>query len=156
MLREATVADVPQLFDVRCSVRENHMSIAQLAKAGITPESIGAMIEGGDYTTPVVEERGAIVAFAMAQLSTGYVFALFVRPECENRGLGTALLDHVELALRRRGIKLAWLATGAERAARAHGFYRARRWTATGTMPDGQIRFEKQLIAPAGPVPADG
>ena len=145
MIREATVADIPQLFEVRCSVRENHMSIAQLAKAGITPESIGAMVAGGDYTTPVVEDGGTIVAFAMAQISRGYVFAVFVRPEYESRGLGTALLGQVESMLRQQGVTRAWLATGGENGLRAHGFYRARGWTATGTMPDGQIRFEKPL-----------
>lgn len=121
------------------------MSVVQLARAGITPESVSAMISGGDYTAPLVELDGDVAAFGMAQLSSGYVFAVFVRPELEGRGFGTAILGWLESALRRRGLSQAWLSTGKEASMRAHGFYRSRGWMANGTLPDGQIRYEKVL-----------
>ncbi len=64
------------------------MSREQLAKAGITLESVKAMIEGGDYITKIAEEDGKAVAFCMAQVSEKYVFAVFVRPVHENKGYG--------------------------------------------------------------------
>lgn len=144
-IREATVGDVPELFELRCSVRENHMSRAQLAAVGITPESVAAMISGGDYVTPVAEADGRVVAFAMGRVSEAYVFAVFVRPEYEGRGFGGAVLASLERSLRERGVTRAWLATGHEAWLRAHGFYQARGWTAMGRREDGQMRYEKTL-----------
>lgn len=144
-IREATVSDVPGLFDVRCSVRENHMSRDQLARVGITLDSVSTMISGGDYAAPVIEEDGGLVAFAMAHLSEGYVFALFVRPDYENRGFGSALLDRMEATHKERGATRAWLSTGQNAGMRAHEFYRARGWIVEGSLPDGQIRYEKLL-----------
>ena len=144
-MREATIADVPKMFEVRCAVRENHMSVGQLTRAGITPESVSAMICGRDYTAPLIEIDGTVVAFGMAQLSSGYVFAVFVRPEFEGRGFGTAVLGWLESALRAGGASQAWLSTGGDTSMRAHGFYRARGWTASGLLSDGQMRYEKAL-----------
>ncbi|WP_256870556.1 hypothetical protein [Chromobacterium haemolyticum] len=39
-IRLAVRADIAALFDIRTSVRQNHLSIEQLAGLGITPETI--------------------------------------------------------------------------------------------------------------------
>jgi len=144
-IRDATPDDVETLFDIRCSVTENHMSREQLARANISNASLERMITGGDYITPVIEVDGRPVAFAMAQVSEGYLFALFVRPGYENIGLGRAALAAAEAGMRARGVGQAWLSTGRDESWRAHGFYRHFGWKHAGFMPDGQAKYEKEL-----------
>jgi GNAT superfamily N-acetyltransferase len=144
-LRPAWVHDVETLFDIRCSVRENHQSREELDGLGVTVESVGRMIASGDYVSTIAEVDGRPAGFTMAQISQGYVFACFVRPEFEGRGLGRALMEAAEDDLRRAGVKQAWLSTGSGPHLRAAGFYRHLGWKDDGFLADGQIRFTKEL-----------
>lgn len=144
-LRSATVGDVESLFDIRCSVTENHQSPEELATLGVTYASIKEMIESGDYVSTIAESDERPAGFTMAQISEGYVFACFVRPEFEGRGIGRALMDAAEEGLRRADVKQAWLSTGPEQDLRAAGFYRHLGWVDCGYLADGQIRFRKNL-----------
>lgn len=144
-LRSATVSDVETLFDIRCSVAENYQSREELATLNITVDSVETMIASGDYITLIAEKDGQSIGFTMAQISEGYVFACFVRPEFEGHGIGGALMAALEAGLRSAGVKRAWLSTGSEQAFRAIGFYRHLGWTDAGYLEDGQIRFTKVL-----------
>lgn len=144
-LRDANVEDVEDLFDIRCSVTENHQSREELASLGITVESVKEMVASGDYVTTITEVDGQAVGFSMAQISEGYVFACFVRAECHGQGVGGALMKAAEEGLRRAGVKEAWLSTGEEERFRAPGFYRYLGWVDSGYLDDGQIRFTKRL-----------
>lgn len=144
-LRAASVDDVETLFDIRCSVRENRQSRAELARIGVTPASVAALIAGGDYYSPVAEIDRTPIGFAMAQLSRGYLFALFVRPEFEARGAGGLLLAAVERRLAASGAARAWLTTGNDRSLRAVGFYRRQGWRENGPDEHGELRFVKDL-----------
>ena len=144
-IRKATPEDVATIFDVRCSVKENHLSLAEQAELDIMPATVVEMILGGDYLVPVALAGGEIVAFAMAQISEGYVFALFVRPEHERKGLGRVLMREVESGFMGHGVTDAWLCTGSEAGIRAPGFYRHLGWIESGIMEDGQLRFCKTL-----------
>ena len=144
-LRSATVDDVESLFDIRCSVTENHQSREELAILGVTVASIKEMIESGDYITTVAESDERPVGFTMAQISEGYIFACFVRPEFEGQGVGKALMDAAEEGLRKEDVKKAWLSTGPGQGLRAIGFYRHLGWGDSGYLEDGQIRFTKYL-----------
>ncbi len=145
-LRSASAIDAETLFDIRCSVVENYQSREELTSLGITTRSVAEMIEGRDYITTIAEEDGQPVGFSMAQLSEGYVFACFVRPEFEGKGYGRALMNTAEEGLRRGGVKEAWLSTGPGPELRAVGFYLHLGWYQDGHLDDGQIIFRKTLI----------
>lgn len=146
-IRPAIIEDVDTLFEIRCSVRENHMSREEMAALDITPATVKDMISGGDYIVPVAVMDGETVGFAMAQISECYLFALFVAPAHEGKGIGGKLLTCVEEKLRQHGVREAWLATDANEKVRAVGFYRHHGWHDDGLMEDGQLRFCKQLFA---------
>ena len=144
-LRSASASDAEMLFCIRCSVTENHQSREELASLGITGESVKEMIVSGDYVTTIADKDERPVGFTMAQISEGYVFACFVRPEFEGQGIGHALMDAAEEGLRKAGVKQAWLSTGPGQDLRAIGFYRYLGWADNGYLEDGQIRFAKTL-----------
>ncbi len=125
---------------------ENYQSREELASLGITIQSVKEMIEGRDYITTIAEEDGQPVGFSMAQISEGYVFACFVKPEFEGNGYGRALMDAAEEGLRRRGVQKAWLSTGPESELRVAGFYLHLGWYKDGCLDDGQVVFRKTLI----------
>ena len=143
-LRAATAADIPALFAVRTSVRENHLDLAQLAERGVTPASIAAALAGGGARAWVVEEARTVVAFSMADAEAGTVFALFVRPGAEGRGYGRALLQAAEEWLFAAGWATIWLHTGKEPHIRAHRLYRAAGWELVGPADHDDVRYEKR------------
>lgn len=87
-----------------------------------------------------------VVGFGMAQISQAYIFALFVDPAYENRGVGRALLSWLEQGLLAHGVKQAWLVTEADISFRAHGFYERLGWEPRELMDDGQRKFIKKLL----------
>ncbi|HEX2223261.1 MAG TPA: GNAT family N-acetyltransferase [Thermoanaerobaculia bacterium] len=141
-IRPATFDDVEALFEVRTSVKENHQSRAELATIGVTPESIAGMLASSSRAW-LAEEDGLPVAFAMADAGQATVFAMFVRPAYEGRGLGRALMREAENWLFSEGCPEIWLLTGSEPSLRAHGFYAHLGWHRAG-LEDGQIKYLKQ------------
>src|SRR5262245_48970474 len=85
MIRKATRADYPRISEIRFAVRENELS---------NPEAIGPTVEWiFDHSTFWVwEEGGAIQGFSAGDPRDGSIFALFVDPSWEGRGIGRALL----------------------------------------------------------------
>ena len=138
VIREARFDDVPGMFHVRTSVSENLLSVDQLAERGITPESVAASLATSAKGW-VAEFDGRVVGFAIADLAAVSIFALFVLPEHERKGLGSRLL---ELAVERLQIEgnVIWLTTAAD--SRALAFYRRRGWIIAGTEPNGSLRLE--------------
>lgn len=145
VFREVLTSDVEDLFDIRCSVIENHQSREELAQLGITPETISDMIASGDYVSILAEKDEMPVGFTMASVSENYVFACFIRPSHEKQGIGRGLMERTERGLALRGVHQAWLSTGPGEGLRAVGFYRRLGWKENGVLEDGQIRFEKKI-----------
>ena len=146
-LRPAKPTEAECLFDIRCSVVENYQSREELMSLGINIQSVTDMIKGEDYITTIAEADGQSVGLSMAQISEGYIFACFVRPEFEGKGFGRALMEAAEEGLRRGGVSKAWLSTGSEPGLRAAGFYSHLGWYRDGYLDDGQIIFRKMLMS---------
>ena len=148
MIRKARPEDMPAITDVRISVTENHLSVEQMAERGITPASIIAEMVAGHLGAWVAEEKGHIVAFAMADRRDASIFALFTRPGCEGRGHGSALLAEAEAWLAARGHREFWLSTA--RGSRADKFYARKGWTPADESPEepDDIIFRKTLQKP--------
>jgi len=142
-IRIARPADVPSLFDVRTSVRENHQSVEDLARIGVTPETVATMLDG-EGRGWVAEENGRIVAFSMADAAQATIFAMFVQPGYEGKGLGRALMDEAEKWLFARGCDEIWLLTDRNPRVRANGFYQHLGWRNDGVQEDGQVRYTKR------------
>ena len=140
--RGATPADVPELFRIRTSVTENHQSERELAALGVTRESVLQMLGSGQARAWCAVEGGAMVGFSMARRSERDVFALFVLPEFEGRGIGSTLLNHAVAWLQQEGAGPIRLSTA--RQTRAHALYLSRGWREVGEQDDGDPILEIQ------------
>jgi GNAT superfamily N-acetyltransferase len=138
MIRKATRADRPRIFEVRSAVRENKLGAASVSKVEATADWI---FENATFW--VWEEAGVVQGFSVADPRDGSIFGLFVHPDWEGRGLGRALLPLACQDLREAGFAEATLTTGA--GTRAERFYRENGWVETGRQEDGQIIFRKPL-----------
>jgi len=144
-IRIATHADVPSLFEIRTRVHENHLSMEELADLGITPATLPDMLIGNGRGW-VAEEDGKVMAFAMADAVDATVFAMFVRPEHEGRGLGRRLMAEAEQWLFSKNCEEIFLSTDSDRRVRANGFYRHLGWSDKGVQDDGEVLFKKSKL----------
>jgi GNAT superfamily N-acetyltransferase len=145
VIREAIADDLPAISRVRTSVRENHLSAEQLRERGITNESVAASFLAESKGWVAVRD-GEIVAFAIADRAAASIFALFVLPEWEGRGLGSRLHDQALAWLAEMGVARVWLTTGP--GTKAAGFYERRGWIATGRAEHGDTRYELNFTGP--------
>src|SRR5690348_12204788 len=99
-IRRAIQGDVARIMEIRHSVRENRLSDPNL----LTGKDCAEFIERSEIW--VWEEDGIVQAFAAGDIRDGWIWALFVAPEYEGRGIGKALLSMACETLRMRGIPL--------------------------------------------------
>lgn len=132
--------DVDAMFSVRGAVGENTLTAEELATIGITPESIAQMVRSAPCAWVATVEQ-TVVGFAMADLDSACLFALFVRPQYEGQGMGTGLAQVCEQALFAHHA-LIWLETA--RDSRAAQLYRALGWGQETDIGGGDIRMEKR------------
>jgi len=120
-IRVALEADIPEMHRIRLSVRENRLSDPQL----IQPDDYRPMLteRGRGW---VAELKGGLAGFAVADRTRANVWALFVDPVHEGRGLGRALHDTMLDWLFSCGVEKAWL--GTEPGTRAERLYQASGW----------------------------
>ena len=135
--REMEPRDVPGVFRVRTSTRENRVTLERLAELGITPESMARALEE-ETRGWVCEDAGEVVAFTMGDGATGEVLVLAVLPEAEGQGVGRRLLGLVQEWLFSKGHPELWLMETPDPALRAYGFYRKAGWVPTGEYRKGE------------------
>lgn len=138
-LRPALPSDIHGLFYVRTAVVENALTAPELEALGITEEAVAEMISASPCAW-VVTEAERIVGFSMIIPEDACLFAAFVLPEFEGRGIGKRLVSVAEAALfdQHRTI---WLETGMD--TRAADFYRYLGWHGETPVGEGDIRLEK-------------
>jgi GNAT superfamily N-acetyltransferase len=139
IFREATGADLPGITRVRTSVVENALTIDQLEQRGITEASVAAsfLLDSKGW---VALQGDEIVAFSIADRAAQSIFALFVLPAYEGRGIGSRLLDLALGWLWKNDAARVWLTTGPD--TKAVRFYEKRGWKYTGPGPRGDLRYE--------------
>ncbi len=140
-IREARLSDIPEMHALRLSVRENALN----NPSSVTHEHYERLLTGKGRGF-VCENDGEIVGFAIADFEASNVWALFVSPEHERRGIGRLLLNELVRAFKETRLVHVWLST--DPGTRAERFYRAAGWTATGFTDSGERRFELRLDHP--------
>lgn len=131
-IRATEARDIPDLYRVRASTRQNAISEQQLVEWGITPRSIADGLESGKLFGVVCEYDGRVVGFCTGDTATGEVIVLAVLPEREGKGVGLSMLERVVQELSKRGLARIWLACSSDPNSRSHGFYRNNGWIETG------------------------
>jgi GNAT superfamily N-acetyltransferase len=81
-----------------------------------------------------------IIGFAIADLQDSNVWALFIHPDHEGKGIGKKLHDDMMNWYFGQGKEHAWLSTSPR--TRAVQFYRKAGWKETGIHGRGEIKFE--------------
>jgi len=143
--REAYFGDIAAMSEIRLAVSENIL----VDPSKVTAADYAAHINGIGRTW-VVETEGQILAFGAAQ-RCGLIWALFVRPGFEGRGLGRLIMRECLSWLEQARVSRAFLDTGA--GTRAESFYRAQGWREFGREGE-RVDFELALPALRPPRPA--
>jgi GNAT superfamily N-acetyltransferase len=138
MLRRATAADVARIREIRDGVLENILS----DPARVTESDIVWFLNNGPIWV-WEEEDGVVAGFSAGDPRDGWVWALFVAPGHEGKGIGRALLKAACDTLHAAGYVHATLST--DPGTRAERHYRADGWVVTGTSPRGELIFQKPL-----------
>ncbi|WP_233131801.1 GNAT family N-acetyltransferase [Robiginitalea sediminis] len=134
-IREATTSDIPRMQQIRRGVRENILLHPEKVTDAICLDYITRRGRGWVAETPE-----GVVGFAIADLADNNIWALFLLPEAEGRGIGRRLHRVMMDWYFGQGKEKAWLSTGP--GTRAEGFYRNLGWLETSRFPDGEIQFE--------------
>lgn len=135
IFREATAEDILQIQVVRNSVKENMLSDPALVPDSDVYDYISRRGKGW-----VCEIESRITGFAIADIEDNNIWALFIDPEYEARGIGKQLhrimldwyFEQTENTL--------WLSTGFN--TRADEFYRRQGWKEAGLYSTKETKFE--------------
>lgn len=144
-IRVATEADVDALQRIRLAVRENQLADPAMVQPHHVVEKISR--EGRGW---VAEAAGRVVGFAIGDQTRRNVWALFMDPDFEGRGIGRRLHDVMMDWFFASGEEPVWLST--DPGTRAEAFYQAAGWRRAGEYR-GEARFEmdrEQWLARAG------
>lgn len=135
IFREAISRDIPQMQLVRNSVKENMLSNPALVPDSDVEDYINRRGKGW-----VCETTDGIAGFAIADLQDNNIWALFILPGYEGKGIGKRLHDDMLNWYFSKTSHAAWLSTSP--GTRAEQFYRKAGWKETGIHCKGEIKFE--------------
>jgi len=135
IFREAINADIPQIQVVRNAVRENMLSDPALVPDKDCQEYINNRGRGW-----VCEIDGKVVGFSIVDIIDKNVWALFVHPDHDKKGIGRELHDRMIDWYFLQTKETIWLGTAP--GTRAESFYRKAGWEEIGLHGKGEIKFE--------------
>ncbi|AEN64716.1 GCN5-related N-acetyltransferase [Enterobacter soli] len=138
-IRTAQPSDVNSIFDVRTSVTENHLSREEMRLIGITESAVADMIEQSQCAWVAILNDN-VIGFSMILPDEGCLFAAFVLPEYQGRGIGRRLVELAEHELFKHH-ETAWLET--DKNSRAAQFYMQLGWVKKKNIDGTDIRLEK-------------
>lgn len=135
-IREATIEDIGEIQRIRHAVKENVLSDPSLVTDEHCRDYITRRGKGWVY-----EAGNQIVGFAIIDLQDDNVWALFLHPHFERRGIGRQLHDIMlrwYFNIKQEGTL--WLSTSPD--TRAPGFYITAGWAQVGKHGTNEIKFE--------------
>lgn len=119
--RQANVDDIPAMSDIRLRVRENVLSDPSRITGQMYRDYLELLGRGW-----VAETDEGIAGFCYANNTDSSIWALFIAPEYEGRGLARDLLNLAVNWLFEQGHETVRLSTG--KGTRADRFYAAQGW----------------------------
>lgn len=135
IIREAKTEDIEQLQFIRNSVKENALSNPNLVTYQDYETYINVKGKGW-----VCELDNRIVGFAIVDLKENNIWALFIAPEFESKGIGKALHDRMLEWYFMQTKEKVWLSTAFD--TRAAKFYKIAGWTEVGMHGTKEVKFE--------------
>ena len=138
MIRIATLTDIPRLMEICGSVRENRLSDpSRVTLADYNWHIAHAPIHVWE------DDDGVIKGLSAGDPRDGSIWALFVDPAFEGRGIGQALILAACNSVAAAGHRVARLST--EAGTRAERFYLRNGWLAKGHTERGEVILTKEL-----------
>ena len=133
--REATIQDIPQMHTIRIAVKENILPDPSMIKEEDYANFL--TVRGKGWVCEIEKE---IVGFAIIDLKEKNIWALFVHPAHERKGVGKRLQQIMLDWYFENNDETVWLGTSP--GTRAENFYRRAGWKDVGKRANGEIKFE--------------
>ncbi len=135
IFREALVNDIKQMQIVRNAVKENMLSNPAL----VTDKDVEEYItKRGKGWVCIIDD--VVAGFSIVDLDDHNIWALFVHPDHEAKGIGKELHHLMIDWYFEQTNETVWLGTGPD--TRAEIFYRKQGWKEVGIHGKGEIKFE--------------
>lgn len=135
VIRVAKTNDIKQMHKVRLAVLENKLSNPDR----ITPAMYGKyLVDRGRGW--VCESGEDVIGFAVADLENHNLWALFVLPAFEKKGIGRKLHETLLNWYFSQTSETLWLSTAP--GTRAEKFYRTAGWNEAGLYENTELKFE--------------
>ena len=133
-VRPATSADIEAMHRIRVAVHENRLR----DPGSVQPEDYARQLAPPGLGV-VAEYESGLLGFAIADVESSRIWALFVDPLFEGRGVGRRLHDALVDALFARGLTQLHLST--DPGTRAERFYRQAGWEPTADTAGGEVCY---------------